>query len=205
MKYTGPKAKLCRRQGTNLFGSDKYDGILQRKPHLPGKNPRARGGKLSEYGKQLKEKQKARFMYGLSEKQFKRLYDEASGSKGQTGDEFKVLIERRLDNAIYRAGLAMTRIQARQFVGHGLFMVNGVRVTIPSYRVKEGDVVTIRPKSAHSPVFQDILSAHQKYSAPNWLKVNAAKLTFEVTSLPTAEDGDNVIDVRSIIEFYSRN
>ena len=117
MKYNGPKARRVRRQGLNLFGSDKYDKILQRKPYGPGKGPKTRMGRDSEYAKQLKEKQKARDMYGLSEKQFRRLYSEALTAKGGTGDEMKRLLEQRLDNVIYRAGFASTRLQSRQFAG----------------------------------------------------------------------------------------
>lgn len=204
MKYNGPKAKRCRRHGMNLYGTDKYDKILQRKPNGPGKTPKAHMGKLSEFGQQLKEKQKARDMYGLSERQFQRLYREASEFPGQTGDHFKSLLERRLDNVIYRAGLAMTRMQARQFVGHGLFYVDGQRVTIPSFRVQPGQVITIRPQVKDSTVFAGILAAHGKYNAPAWLKVDANAKKIEVANVPTAENAEQAVDMRQIIEFYSR-
>lgn len=205
MKFTGPKAKICRRHGTNLFGSDKYDKIITRKPYGPGKGPKSQTTKLSEYAKQLMEKQKARAMYGLSEHQFHRLYTEATQVTGQTGDAFKQLLERRLDNVVFRAGLAMTRIQARQFVGHGLFMVDGQRVTIPSYRVKPGEVIQVRAQTKASPVFGNVHAAHEKYKAPSWLEVDSAAFTIKVKDLPTSEHAEQGVDVRKIVEFYSRN
>jgi small subunit ribosomal protein S4 len=190
----------------NLYGSDKYDKILQRKPYGPGKNARFRPmGKPSEFSIQLKEKQKARDMYGLSESQFRRLYDAAAKIPGQTGDMLKQLLERRLDNVIYRAGLAMTRMQSRQFVSHGVFLVDGVRVTTPSFQVKPGMVVTVRPQMKTSPVFPPIQAAHEKYSAPSWLKVDASGLRVEVAALPTGENAEQAIEMRQIVEFYSRN
>lgn len=204
MKYTGPKAKRCRRQGVNIYGSAKYDKVLQRKPYGPGKSPRSRGTRPSEYAKQLKEKQKARDMYGLSEKQFRILYAQAAKTTGQTGDVFKQLLERRLDNVIYRAGFALTRLQARQFVGHGHFAVNGVRVTIPSFRVRQGEVITMRERSKRSPVFGPILDAHEKYLPPKWIKVDTGALSAEIVALPAPEDAEQALDVRQVVEFYSR-
>jgi len=203
MRYTGPKARRARRQGMNIYGTDKYDRILQRKPMGPGKGPRAQMGKLSEFAQQLKEKQKARDMYGLSEKQFRRLYDAATKVKGQTGEAFKQLLERRLDNVIFRSGLAMTRMQARQFVSHGLFLVNDTRVTSPSFQVKPGQVITVRTKSKTSPVFAPIVEAHRKYTPPSWLKADGA-MKIEIVSLPEAMHGEQAVDTRMIIEFYSR-
>lgn len=205
MKYTGPKAKRCRRHGMNLYGVDKYDKILQRKPQGPGKGPRGQTPKKSEYANQLGEKQKTRDMYGLSERQFRRMYDTAAKVSGQTGDFLKQLLERRLDNAIYRAGLATTRMQARQFVSHGMFLVDSVRVTTPSFQVKPGNVITVRPRNKTSPIFSPILAAHEKYLPPNWLKVDSSKMQVEVAALPGAEHAEQAIDMRQIIEFYSRN
>ncbi|UPA22809.1 30S ribosomal protein S4 [Candidatus Peribacteria bacterium] len=205
MKYTGPKAKLTRRLGMNLFGSDKYDKAMSKKPYGPGKNPKTRAGRDSEYAKQLKEKQKARIMYGLSEKQFARLYAEALKSKGRTGDQMKQLLEQRLDNVIYRAGFAMTRMQSRQFAGHGLFMVDGHRVTTPSYRVQPGQVITVRKQVKDSPVFIAIRDSHDKYLAPKWLKADSSALSVEVIATPDAADAEQGIDMRLVVEFYSRN
>jgi small subunit ribosomal protein S4 len=205
MKYTGPKARRARRQGLNLYGSDKYDKILQRKPYGPGKGPKTRSGRDSEYAKQLKEKQKARDMYGISEKQFRLLYTEALKSKGRTGDQMKSLLEQRLDNVIYRAGFAMTRMQSRQFAGHGLFLVDGVRVTTPSYRVQPGQKITVRTQAKDSPVFTGIREKHAKYGAPKWLTVDANQLSADVVSVPEGTDGEQAVDMRMVVEFYSRN
>ena len=205
MKYTGPKARRCRRHGMNLYGSDKYDKILQRKPYGPGRNAYTRPGKPSEFSRQLLEKQKARDMYGLSERQFRRMYDAAAKIPGQTGDVLKQLLERRLDNVVYRAGLAMTRLQSRQFVSHGVFLVNGVRVTTPSFQVKPGMVITVRPRMKTSPVFPPILHAHEKYGAPAWLKVEPKEMKIEVSTLPAADNAEQAVDMRQIVEFYSRN
>lgn len=205
MKYTGPKARRVRRLGVNLYGSDKYDKILSKKPYGPGKSPKARSGRDSEYAKQLKEKQKARVIYGLSEKQFARLYAEALKSKGRTGDQMKQLLELRLDNAIYRAGFAMTRMQSRQFAGHGLFLVDGQRVTTPSFRVQPGQVITVRTQAKDSPVFASIRERHQKYLAPKWLKVDTDTLKAEVMAVPDAADAEQAVDMRLVVEYYSRN
>lgn len=188
----------------NLFASDKYDKILQRKPYGPGKGPKSRRGRDSEYARQLKEKQRARGIYGLSERQFRSLYAQASRAKGQTGDQMKQFLEQRLDNVIYRGGFAMTRLQARQFAGHGLFLVDGQRVTSPSYRVRAGEVIIVRPKVKDSPAFLGILEKHEKYLPPKWLKVNPGARTIEVATLPAPEDGEQAIDMRQIVEFYSR-
>ena len=204
MKYSGPKAKICRRFGTNIYGSDKYDKILQRKPQGPGKGPRDRMGRKSEYALQLTEKQKMRSIYGLSERQFFGLYKEAAAAEGQTGEVMKQLLERRLDNAIYRAGFALTRLQSRQFVSHGLFTVNGTRVTVPSYRIREGDKIAVREKSKTSPAFGPILQAHEKYMPPEWIKADVRDLSAEVAALPSAESAEQAVDIRQVIEFYSR-
>ena len=205
MKYTGPKARKVRRLGLNIYGSDKYDKILQRKPFGPGKNAKTRQARDSEYARQLKEKQKARDMYGLSEKQFRRMYAESLKTKGQTGDMMKQLLERRLDNVLYRAGLASTRLQARQFAGHGLFQVAGKRVTTPSYRVKPGDVIVVRAKTKGSPILAANVEKNVKYAAPKWLKVDTSKLQVEVIAIPQADDAEQAVDMRQVVEFYSRN
>jgi small subunit ribosomal protein S4 len=205
MKYTGPKARKVRRLGLNIFGADKYDRILQRKPYGPGKSPKTRQGRDSEYAKQLKEKQKARDMYGLSEKQFRAIFTEAAKAKGQTGDQMKQLLEQRFDNVIYRAGFAMTRMQSRQFAGHGLFMVDGHRVTSPSYRIRPGQVISVRAKSKDSPIFVGVREKYAKSHAPKWLKVDAAKLSCEVLTLPEAADAEQAMEMRQVVEFYSRN
>lgn len=207
MRYTGPKARKCRRQGVNLYGSDKYDKILQRRPTAPGKVPKEKGGrgKLSEYGRQLLEKQKACLMYGINDKRLRSIYSTASRATGQTDRMMRVLLERRLDNVLFRAGFASTRIQARQFVSHGLFTVNGTRVTIASYQVKPGDKIVVREQSKSSPVFTGILQAHERYMPPEWIKADPSKLTAEVVQLPSDDKHlDQSVDMRKVIGFYSR-
>lgn len=208
MRYTGPKARRVRRQNFNVYGSDKYDKILQRKPYPPGMQAASRGSrqpKVSEYGKQLLEKQKVCAMYGVHDKQLRSVYAEASRTLGQTDAMMHTLLERRLDSTLFRAGFATTRLQSRQFVSHGLFTVNGVRVTIPSYRVKAGDIVKVRETSKSSPVFGPILAAHEKYIAPDWVKADPVTLSLEVKALPSEEKHFEMgIDMRKVIGFYSR-
>lgn len=205
MKYNGPKARKVRRQGTNIYFADKYDKVLQRKPYGPGKGPKSQTSRLSEFGSQLKEKQKAKDMFGLSERQFQNLYKVANRMTGQTGDILKQFLEQRLDNVVFRAGLANTRMQSRQFVGHGLFLVDGVRVTSPSYRVKAGEVITVRAQNKSSPMLARIVASHEKYMPPSWLKVDAANMKIDVAAVPRPEETDQSLDMRQIVEFYSRN
>ncbi len=208
MRYTGPKARRVRRQNFNVYGSPKYDKILQRKPNPPGMQAAARGGrqaKISEYGKQLLEKQKVCSMYGVHDKQLRSVYAEASRTLGQTDAMMHTLLERRLDSTLYRAGFSTTRLQSRQFISHGLFTVNGVRVTIPSYRIKVGDIVKIRENRKSSPVFGPIITAHEKYVAPDWIKSDPVTISFEVKALPSEEKHFEMgIDMRKVIGFYSR-
>jgi small subunit ribosomal protein S4 len=201
MRYTGPKARRCRRQGFNLFGSEKYDKILQKRPTPPGKDPKASGrpAKLSEFGRQLMEKQKVCYMYGVTEKQLKSIYSAASRTQGQTDRMMKIILERRLDNALFRAGFANSRLQARQFVSHGLFTVNGQRVTIASYQIKA------RKQAKTSPVFAPIIESHQRYTPPDWLKSDTSKLAFDIVAVPGEDKHfDQAIDMRKVIGFYSR-
>lgn len=204
MKFTGPKAKRCRRQGVNIYQSDKYDRILQRKPYGPGKDPRARRGKVSEYGQQLLEKQKVRDTFGVSERQFRRYYKEALRSKEATGQRMLQLLEMRLDNALYRAGFAVTRLQARQMAGHGLFLVNKRRTNRPSCLLKPGDTIEARPHSAGSVLFTKNVAATEKYVPPTWLKVNPSTLSIEVTALPEQAHFEQGLDIRKVVELYSR-
>lgn len=207
MRYHGPKARRVRRQGFNIYGSEKYDRILAKKSLPPGMQAAAKGnkGKLSEYGKQLLEKQKACYMYGINDRQLRAIYAKATHSVGQSDTMMRVLLERRLDNVVYRAGLAKTRLQSRQFASHGMFTVNGVRVTIPSYQVKQGDVIKVRDNRKSSPVFPTIVAAHEKYVPPSWIKADAATLSIEIKEIPSQEDHfDKAVDMRKVIGFYSR-
>ena len=155
-RYTGPKARLCRRFGTNIFGPDKYDKILAKRNFPPGMHGQGRFAKKSEFAKQLMEKQKARYMFGLSEKQFRHYYEKADRSDMVTGDGLLTFLERRLDNVLFRAGFGVSRPQTRQMISHGLFNLNGRRVTVPSIQVKIGDKITLRPRSANSPLFANL-------------------------------------------------
>ncbi|MCB9809854.1 30S ribosomal protein S4 [Candidatus Peribacteria bacterium] len=204
MRYTGPKARLCRREKQNLFSSPKYAKIMAKRSPRLGMHGDKRPGKMSEFARQLREKQKGRYMYGLSEKQFKKYYSQATRMHGVTGEEMFKLMERRLDNAIFRAGLAMTRMQSRQFASHGLFTVNGRRVDVPSYQLREGDVVEVRQAKKDSPIFRQIREELENYTPPSWLQVDTRKLSFTVTALPDADHIDTVIDNQLIVEFYSR-
>ncbi|MDP3976070.1 MAG: 30S ribosomal protein S4 [bacterium] len=205
-RYTGPKGRLCRREGLNLFGRPKYAKILERKPSKPGQQQKAGGGssKRSEYAVQLREKQRLRFMFGLSEKQFKGVCDRAISSKGLTTDNLMRELELRLDNVLYRSGLALTRMQARQLASHGHFLVNGRRVDVPSYQVRVGDKIEARPKSKKSPVFPAILEENKGVSPARWLKVDTKGLSVEVSDVPASGDFEQLVDCQKIIEYYSR-
>ncbi|MCF7812617.1 30S ribosomal protein S4 [Candidatus Gracilibacteria bacterium] len=204
MRYTGPKARLCRREGVNLFGSPKYQKILQRNPNIPGMHGSKRAGKLTEYGKQLREKQKAKRMFGLSERQFHNYYVRADKSNEVTGDKLFELLERRLDNVLYRAGFALTRMQGRQFASHGLFLVNGRKIDIPSYEVRIGDKIEIKDSKKNSPVFVKNKEETGDYNAPSWVKVDPKKQTIEIVELPSTQHFESLVEPQLIVEFYSR-
>jgi len=203
-RYTGPKARLCRRFGTNIFGADKYDRILGKRSFPPGMHGQGRFKKKSEYAKQLMEKQKARFMYGITEKQFRRYYEKADRSKMVTGDGLLTYLERRLDNVVFRAGFASTRPQARQMVSHGLFSVNGKRVTVPSIQVRPGDIIEVRKRLQGSPLFADVKEGKDKHKAPSWINAMPKKLTIEVTAIPEKDELEQSIQSQLIVEFYSK-
>jgi len=204
MRDTGPKARLCRREGINLFASEKYQKIIQRRPGIPGMHGGKRMGKLTEYAKQLREKQKAKRMFGLSEKQFKKYFDKADRAQGVTGTNLLGLLETRIDNVVFRSGLAVTRAQARQFVSHGIFLLNGRRVTVPSIEVRTGDVIEVRESRKGSPIFKKNAEEQEGYEAPSWLKVDNKKLSVEVTGKPEQQHFEKVIEPQMIVEFYSR-
>lgn len=202
-RYTGPKARLVRRFGVNLFDSPKYDKILERRPHPPGMHGKNRVGKASEYKKQLLEKQKLRFMFGITEKQLRNYYKKAISLNEASDIALMKMMERRLDNTVYRAGFAKTRAQARQMVGHGIFMLNGRRVSIPSMQIREGDVIEVREKLKASPLFLEV-KEDKKFDHARWLKSEQKALKSEVVALPTEEDIDKLIEAHLIVEFYSK-
>ncbi|MCI7239552.1 MAG: 30S ribosomal protein S4 [Anaerococcus sp.] len=163
-----------------------------------------RRAKLSEYGLQQREKQKAKFIYGVSEKQFRGYYDKATKMKGQTGEQLIILCERRLDNIAFRSGLARTRREARQIVTHGHLTVNGKQVDIPSYLIEEGDVIEVREKSKTSPLFKAIKEVNASFGVVEWLSTDLEKLKVTVDRFPTREDIDIPVEERMIVEFYSK-
>jgi small subunit ribosomal protein S4 len=202
-RYTGPLVRKARRYGVMLFnnGNSKQNAFKKRK-YAPGQHGRSSFRSLSEYGKQLQEKQKARFMFGITEKQFRKYYDKATKSDGITGTELLKGLERRLDNVIFRAGFAQTRRQARQLVTHGHFELNGRRVDIPSIEIKMGDKLVVRTKSQKSPLFEEVKK--QKDASVKWINADNGKLTIEVIALPGQDDVETIINAQMIVEFYSK-
>lgn len=203
-RYTGPKARVSRRLGTNIWGTKGETIALDKRPYPPGEHGRTRRrGNVSEYLLQLQEKQKARYTYGLSEKQFRNLYEEANRRDGVTGENMLRFLELRLDNVVYRAGWAATRPQARQFVGHGHINVNGKRVDIPSYRVRKGDVITLRDKARNMVTVQwnkDVLDR----KPPAWLEAGGDEYSITVRELPVREQIDLPVREQLIVELYSK-
>ena len=206
-RYTDSVCRLCRREGTKLFlkGEKCFSAkcAVSKRPTPPGQHGQARQRKMSEYGAQLREKQKARRAYGLLEGQFYRTYERASNMKGVTGENLLSLLERRLDNVVYRAGLAASRPQARQLVLHGHFTVNGQKVDIPSYEVELNDVIAVKAKSKDVELFKAAREGSSRV-VPKWLTVNADELTATVSALPAREDIDFSLQENMIVEFYSR-
>jgi len=203
-RYTGPKARISRRLGTNIWGTQGENKAMEKRPYPPGEHGRGRRrGNPSEYLFQLQEKQKARFTYGLSEKQFRNLYDEASRKDGVTGETMLRLLEQRLDNVVYRAGWGATRPQARQFTNHGHINVNGRRVDIPSYRVRKGDVVALRPKGRELVAVRQNLDVLDR-TPPAWLETSEGGLQITVRELPLREQIDVPVREQLIVELYSK-
>ena len=205
-RYTGPVCRMCRAEQRKLMlkgarcMSDKCP--LNKKRGAPGKDPKTRAGKQSEYGLQLSEKQKLRRMYGLLEKQFRLTFDRAARKSGVTGENFLQLLERRLDNVVYRMGMASSRAASRQLVNHGHICVNGKRVTIPSYLVKVNDVITVKENKTKKAPFQAVKET--RVVAPKWLEFSPEKLTGKVIALPVRDDIDLNIEEHLIVELYSK-
>jgi small subunit ribosomal protein S4 len=199
-----PIVKQSRREGYALH--PKAHKIMAKKSGIPGMHAHGRQGKQSMYAQQLREKQKVRRLYGLLEKQFARLMKEASRTTGQSGRVLLQLLERRLDNVVYRAGWAVSRRASRQLVSHGHLMVNGTRVVVPSLRVKEGDVIIVRPSSAKTHYFTNFDDVLKETNQPtfSWLKSDPKKLTITVTGLPKREEAEADINEQLIVEYYSR-
>lgn len=206
-RYTGPVCRLCRREGMKLFlkGDRCYTGkcAIDRRAYAPGQHGQSRGKKPTEYGIQLREKQKVRRVYGVAEKQFRSYFDEAARQKGMTGENLLRLLERRLDNVVFQLGFATSRPEARQLVNHGHFTVNGRRVDIASFLVRVGDVVAVKEASKTSPRMKDILSSLDR-TPPKWMSLDATAAAGTIIALPAREDTQLPIQEHLIVEKYSR-
>lgn len=204
-KFTGPKGKLVRRFGVNIFGNPKYDRLLERRSHGPGQHgPSGGRRKVSDYAQQLIEKQKLRNSYGLLEKQFRRVFRKAQQMRGVTGDNLLVLLETRLDTVAFRAGFGCTLVQARQLVNHGHLMVNGRRVDIASCRIKPGDVITVRDSEASRTLATRYLMENPRFAGANWITVDPQALTVTVNRLPQRDEIAGPANEQLIVELYSK-
>lgn len=201
MRYTGPKAKRARRLGMAFTAKDAK--ILQKRGYPPGQHGQGRS-RLSEYGLQLREKQKAKINYGVQERQFFNYFEKARKQAGVTGDNLLKLLELRLDNIVFRLGFAETRAQARQLVSHGFFEVNGKRVDIPSFYVKPGDAIKVRVHKAASKYMQTQKEKMKGHQPQEWVELNSNDLSGKVLSAPTPEQIQNLIETQLIVEHYSR-
>lgn len=206
-KYTGPACRLCRREGLKLFlkGDRCYSDkcAFERRSYVPGQHGQARV-KVSNYGLQLREKQKVKRMYGLLERQFRTCFEKADWQKGVTGTNLLVLLERRLDNAVYRIGFASARRQARHLVRHNHFLVNGKRVNIPSYLVKVGDVIEIKEKSRSILAINEAVEAVVRRGVPQWLELDKDNFRGTVKAYPMREDLTMPMQEQLIVELYSK-
>lgn len=196
--------KLSRRFGAPLFFTAKEAKVLQRRGFPPGQHGASSGNRLSGYGIQLREKQKAKLTYGILERQFRKYFEEAFDQTGDTGELLLQILERRLDNAVYRSGFATTRAQARQLVNHGHIHVNGKLVDIPSYRIRSGEVITVRPQSKAKTYFTAAQKVMETHTAPAWLEVNKEEISAKILALPTKDDTERNLEPQLIVEFYSR-
>lgn len=197
-----PIGKQSRREGVALH--PKAHKLLVKKPYVPGQHGRNRRSRLSEYGEQLREKQKIRRSYGLLEKQFRNIITESQKSQGQTGETILRLLELRADNVVYRAGFANSRRSSRQLVNHGHFLLDGKKIDIPSIRLKEGQVLEVSPKAKSNEYFKELLANPTAGSPPKWLKVEAKNLKVSVVTMPSRDDIPEEFNEQAVVEFYSR-
>jgi len=203
-KTNQPRGKLVRKFGENIFGNPKYDRLLNRKPYGPGQHAQSRRGKISNYGTQLQEKQKIKFMYGLLEKQFRINFKKAEKLKGETGTNMLQLLESRLDNVVYRLGFAPTRPAARQMVSHKHFMVNGVIVNIPSYVLKPGDKISVREKSKKIDIILDSIRKIKGDIDLAWLDLDKAKMAGIFLNVPERDQMNLTVNEQLVVELYSK-
>ena len=207
-RYIGPVCRLCRREDVKLFlkGERCYSDKCgyERRPYPPGQHGQASQEALSDYGQQLREKQKVKRIYGILEKQFRGYYYKASRMRGVTGENLLMLLERRLDNVTLRFGFSASHAEARQLVRHGHFTVNGKRINIPSYQVRPGDVIEVREKSRKVQKIIDSLANVDRVPRPAWLELDKEAMRGKVTQAPTREDVSSDIDEQLIVELYSK-
>lgn len=203
-RYRGPIVKICRREGVNLVESPKVQRYMERHPYPPGQHGQRRRRKISDYGVRLREKQKLRFYYNMSEKQFNNLFKEASKKVGATGEVFLQLLESRLDNVVYRLGIALTRRQARQFVAHGHVLVNGKRVNVPSYRLQPGDAIEVAARAKKNTHIHSNLEERRRGKLSPWLEFDAESLKGKFLHSPAREDIMVPVNELQVIEYYSR-
>ena len=206
-RYKDEQCRICRREGQKLFlkGSRCYSDkcSVTRRNYAPGEHGQGKK-KLSEYGTQLREKQKTKSFYGVQERQFRKYFEMAENKKGITGEVLLQILESRLDNVIYRAGFGTSRAQARQLVNHGHFDVNGVKTDIPSYLVKPGDVITVRENKKDSKILKENIEVNSSKPVPEWLDKNSEKLEVKVLRLASREDVDLPVEEHLIVELYSK-
>ncbi|GAB6113682.1 30S ribosomal protein S4 [Desulfomicrobium salsuginis] len=206
-RYTGPKCRICRREGGKLFlkGDRCYTDkcAFERRAYAPGDHGKARK-KPSDYALQLREKQKVRKMYGILEGQFRRYFEEAERRKGVTGTNLLTLLETRIDNVAYKLGFANSRSQARQMVRHGIFLMNGRRVSVPSIQMKPGDVLEVRDRTKKNLVINEALEVVARRGVPAWLEIDAPALKGSVKAFPTREDITFPMTEQLIVELYSK-
>ena len=204
-RYTDANCKLCRREGQKLFlkGERCYSSkcALERRNYAPGQHGQARK-KMSDYGIQFREKQKAKRFYGMQETQFRNLYEKAAKKTGKTGENLLILLETRMDNVVFRLGFASSRKEARQLVTHGHFTVNGKKADIPSMELKAGDVIRVKEKSQSSPKFKEV--KEMSITVPSWMSVDVEKLEGKIVNIPSRADIDTPVAEHLIVELYSK-
>ncbi len=203
-RYIGPKNKIARRFGVNLGLKSNATKVARRLTQAPGVHgPNKRRKSVSAYGKQLLEKQKAKFMYGIRERQFRGYVTKANKIQGDSGVNLQELLEMRMDNVVYRMGFAVTRAQARQMVGHNMFMLNGKKMNIPSHIVHVGDEITIKDTKKKKGIFEGIAERMEKHTVPSWIAQDPSNLSGKILGKPKTQDFEKVFDVKLIIEYYS--
>lgn len=203
-KSTVAKGKLVRKFGENIFGNPKYDRLLNKKPYNPGQHGQSRRAKLSNYGLQLREKQKIKFMYGLLEKQFRLTFKRAEKLKGETGTNMLQLLESRLDNVVHRLGFAISRPAARQLVSHKHILLNGRLVNIPSLTLKPGDIISVREKSKKMDCIMDSMKQIKGDIELSWLSLDKAKMSGIFVAIPGREDMNLTLNEQLVVELYSK-